>query len=114
MEEGDPMTTGTGSGDAVDQFDSFGFESGEVTHEVLGAVGDVVEGGPSTVEKSPDAGVWAQGLQKFNGPHERDAHALGFKDLRVGTALARQEFVETATLVDGVDGDRDMVDRALR
>jgi hypothetical protein len=114
MQEGDLVAAGSGPRHLVDELDAFGAESVEVRLEILRAVRDVVEGLAPSVQKAPDGGVGTEGLEQLDGPHERNANALCLEGLGLGTAFARQEFEETATLFDGVDGDRHVIDGAAR
>jgi hypothetical protein len=114
MQEGDAVTTGSGTGCAVDEFDPLRCELGEVGFKIVRAVGDVMERGPTAVEESSDAGFGTQGFEKLYGAYERDADTLRLEGLGWGTVLAREEFVEAAALSDGVNGDRHVVDGAVR
>ena len=114
MEEGYPVTTGSGASLAVDQRYAFGLEELEIGVEVGGAICDVVKRRPSAVEEAAYRGIGMQGLQQLDGPDEGDTNALGLEGLRRGTRLAGEEFEQVPTLFDGVDGDRDVVDDAVR
>lgn len=107
------MPASSGARDTVDQFDSRGLESGEVALDVVGPVGDMMERWTTPAEEPADAGFKAQGFEELDETDERDSNALGLEGLGVGTAFARQEFEETATLFDRVDGDRHVVDGAV-
>lgn len=108
------MTAGPDTRDGVDQLDSCYPELGEVVFEIVRSVGNVMKRRPTSVEETPDAGFGVQGLEKLDEADERHAHPLGLEGLGLGTALAREEFVEAACLVYGVDGNRHVVDRAVR
>ena len=65
-------------------------------------------------EETADAGLGPERLEEFDGTDEGHSNALGFEGFGCGTALAGQEFVETTTLFDGVNGDRHVIERAIR
>jgi len=112
MEERDPVAARADSRDMVDERDSGGSEPLQVAFDVHGAVGDVMQGRAATSQEPADRGVGPEGLEKLDVAGEGDLHALGVEGLGSGTGLSRKEFVEGAALFDGMDGDRDVVDRA--
>jgi len=104
----------TATRNAIDQFDTFRGEPLEVGLDVVAAVGDVMQGRTPSPEEPPHGGLRAERFQEFDETHEGDADASVFEGLWSGTGFARQEFEETATLFDGVDGDRNVVEMAVR
>jgi hypothetical protein len=110
MEERDAVPPGSGPGRLVDESDALRPEASEVALQVLRAIRDVVQGRAAALEEPPHGGLRAERLQELDGADEGDAYALGFQGLGRGTRLAGQEFVERATLFDGVDGDGHVID----
>ena len=72
-----------------------------------------MEGLTSPLQKPPDGGVGAQGLQEFHLAAEGHANALGREFLGWGTGLAGQELEVTRSSVDGRDGDGHVVERPI-
>ena len=84
-----------------------------VALDVVGPVRDVMERRTTPAEEPADAGFRAQRLEELDETDEGDSNALVLQGLGVGTAFARQEFEETATLFDRVDGDCHVVHGAV-
>jgi len=72
------MTLCPRAGFLVDQAHIGGPEAREFTHDVVGAVRDVMQGLTSPLEKSTDGGIGAKRLEKFDGADEGYTNSLGF------------------------------------
>ncbi len=114
MQKGHSVASGAGPWCTVDQLDASRVEPSEIGLEVFGAVGDVMKGRPSSVEESADGRVGSERLEQLDGSDEGDFDALGLEGLGVGTGLTREEFEQTAAVFNGMDGDRNVVDGAVR
>lgn len=114
MQESDQMSACSGSRCAVDESDPFGFEASEFGFEVVGSIGDVMQGLPTALEEAAHGAIGAEGLEEFDGAREGDTDTLGFERFGVGTVLAGKEFEVTATLFDRVNGDRHVIEWTVR
>lgn len=114
MEEGHPVTFRAGPGFCIDEANPLGLQALELGGDVVDAVGEVVQTGSATFEEAGDGGIGTEGLEELDGPDEGDPDALRFQGLGRGTALAREEFEEGATLFDGVHGDGHVVEGPIR
>lgn len=108
------MSPGPDSRRAIDESQAIGLEAGYLPPQVVGFVGDVVQGLAAALEKTSHGRVGVQRLEEFDVADEGDANALGFKKFGFGTASSREEFEETAVLFDRSDGDGDVVEWELR
>ena len=71
------MSFGTRARDPVDEFYALRLEAGEFGFDVVGAVCEVVESRPPTLEEATDGRVRVQWLQEFDSAHEGDTDSLG-------------------------------------
>jgi len=113
VKEGDLMTAGAGTGGRVDELDATFRQPRQIGAEVVGEIGDVVQGGSSSREEAPHRGFGPQGLEDLDRAAEGDAYALGFQGLRVGTYVTGEELEEPARVVDGGDRDSHVVEWAI-
>mgnify|MGYP001557025458 CR=1 FL=1 len=54
----------------------------------------------------------AERFEEFDLADEGHANSLGLEDLDRGTGLPRQEFIQDSTLLERVNGDRHVIERA--
>lgn len=94
----------------IDEFVPGLGQTGHLGPDVRCTVGDVMETGTTTVQEAPDGGVGGEGLQELQLADEGDADALSGEFLHRGTRSTAQAFVERPGLLDGGDGDSDMID----
>ena len=113
MDEGDAMSVRPRARNAVDQLKAGGVQAGEVSLQIVGAVGDVVQARAAAAEKSPHRGIRSEGLEKLHGADERNADSLGLQDFRGRAGLAGEELEDVGALGDGVDGDAHMVEGSV-
>jgi hypothetical protein len=98
----------------VDESNPGGLESSELFRDVVGSVRDVVQSLASALQEAADRGIGMERLQELDGPNEGDPNALGFQDLGRGTSFTGQEFIHDCALIERVNGDRNVVERAIR
>jgi hypothetical protein len=114
MQECHPVTAGTGARNAVDQLDTLGLQTREIGFEIVGPIRDVVQRGAAPVQEPPYGGLRAEWLEQLDLSHEGDTHALGFEGLGRGAGFPGKKLEESTALFDGMDGDRQMIDSAVR
>lgn len=114
MDECDAMSARSRARNAVDQLEAGGFQVGEVTLQVVGTVGDVVQPWASAAEEAPHRSIGGEGLEKLHGADEGNADALGRQRFRGRAGLAGKELEHLGTLGDGVDRDPHMVEGSIR
>ena len=71
------MSFGTRARNPVDELDALRLEAGEFGFDVVGAVREVVESRPPTLEEATDCRLRVQWLQEFDSADEGDADSLG-------------------------------------
>jgi hypothetical protein len=113
MDESDAMSVRPRARNAVDQLKAGGVQAGEVSLQIVGAVGDVVQARAPAAEKSPHRGIRSEGLEKLHGADERNADSLGLQGFRGRAGLAGEELEDVGALGDGVDGDAHMVEGSV-
>ena len=96
----------------IDQSNTGAFEACEVRDDVVGAVRDVVQALTPSLEEAAYGSFRAQGFEEFDMAYEGHPNSLGLEDLDGGTGLPRQEFIQDCTLLERVDGDRHVIERA--
>ena len=110
VEERHQVAPGPWAGLGVDEVEALLGEPLQLPTDVGGAVGDVVEARTPALEEATHGGVGGEGLEEFQLPHEADADTLLGKGLDGGTRGAAQAFVKRPRLLDGGDGDGDVID----
>ncbi len=110
VEEGHQVASCAGAGLLIDELVPLGGEAGQLRSDVGGAVRDVMEAGATTVQEACDGGVGGEGLEELQLTHEDNADSLGGEFLHRGTRGTAQAFVKGPGLLDGGDGDGDMID----
>lgn len=110
MDERYPVAAGTRPWNPIDEVETRLMELGEVGVEVVGAVGDVMKALAASVQEPSHGGVPLERLEQFDGAHERDAYALRAQSLGRRAGCAGEQLERLCALLDGVDGNADVVD----
>lgn len=110
MDERHPVPAGSLAGSTVDELDAGRFEPGEVTLQIVGPIGDVVEGLASAAKKSSDGRVRRSGLQELHRADESDADPLSGHRLGWRAGLAGDQLEDDRALGQRVHGDADVVE----
>ncbi len=103
------MPTGSGPWGSIDEGDARGFESGQLSDQVVRAICDVVQALPLALQEASDGGIGTEGLDQLDGPDERDPDAEGFERFGRGAGVTGSALVGMAARLDGVNGDADVV-----
>jgi hypothetical protein len=114
VKEGNLMAGRPWTGLCIDQAQPGSFEAREVRDDVVGTVGDVVQALTPSLQKAAYGSFRAEWFEEFDLAHEGHADSLGFEDLDRGTGLSRQEFIQDCTLLERVNGNRHVIERATR
>lgn len=97
----------------VDEADARGLESIDLCTEIGRPVGNVMEARPASAQEAADGGLGPERFQELDGAAERDPYALGLEHFGRGTDLPGEEFEEATCVVQGLDGDGHVVERAV-
>ena len=108
------MTVSAGAGLTVDELHSALLQRPQGGLEIGNTVGDVMEPGPPLRQETADGGVGRERLEELqlavSGADETDINALGRDALARGTAGTCHGFEGRKGVVDGRDGDGDVVE----